>query len=431
MSTTAFAPDGSEALGRTLCSDRLRPDNREIVDFYKLDAVIDFLAGFEGTVALQLGDRFLADSMAITRHLRHHLPSCTFAIVADSTYGQGDVDEISAKHLGCGKIVFFGDGNLKQRTDTGAFFVRIEHCEFDLIEAKVAEVVTDLDDYVIVSTNVELLKRLANYNTRELDLQWTNKVHYNHAIYIGASKDDKIVAWCMQNQPDQLISIHPSTGEIKKNPFDTGRLLMQRFHLIEKAKDAERVGLVLGSNGGHQLSVQCLSRLRELSLAAGKTPYTVVVGDPTPQKLANFPELDVFVLVGSPESSILSSRGYYKPVIHPWEMAMACTGREWDGAYWANWEKMLGEEVVMELKEHDISLITGRIRTVKSQQVTANAGETSVMIKGAQEIAEMACHRIRQDKAYFGLEDDKKDGPSELRDGTTGIAQGYKREPDL
>ena len=49
MSTTAFAPDGSEALGRTLCSDRLRPDNREIVDFYQLDAVIDFLAGFEGT----------------------------------------------------------------------------------------------------------------------------------------------------------------------------------------------------------------------------------------------------------------------------------------------------------------------------------------------------------------------------------------------
>ena len=110
---------------------------------------------------------------------------------------------------------------------------------------------------------------------------------------------------------------------------------------------------------------------------------------------------------------------------------MACTGREWDGSYWANWEKMLGEEVVMELKEHDISLITGRIRTVEIQQVTANAGETSVMIKGAQEIAEMACHRIRRDKAYFGLEDDKKDGPSELRDGTTGIAQGYKREPDL
>lgn len=115
-----------------------------------------------------------------------------------------------------------------------------------------------------------------------------------------------------------------------------------------------------------------------MSLAAGKTPYTVVVGDPTPQKLANFPELDVFVLVGSPEASILSSRGYYKPVIHPWEMAMACTGKEWDGAYWANWEKMLTEEVVMELKEHDILLITEKMRTIKTQPIEQINAETSV-----------------------------------------------------
>ena len=165
------------------------------------------------------------------------MEKCTFAIVADSTYGQGDVDEISAAHLGCGKIVFFGDGNLKQRTDTGdCFNVRIEHCEFDLVEAKVAEVVAKMDNYVIVSTNVQLLKQLGDYNTKQLDLEWSNKVHYYHAVYIGSSKDDKIVAWCMQNQPDQLIAIHPVTAEVKKNPFDIGRLLMQRFHLIEKAK---------------------------------------------------------------------------------------------------------------------------------------------------------------------------------------------------
>ena len=108
---------------------------------------------------------------------------------------------------------------------------------------------------------------------------------------------------------------------------------------------------------------------------------------------------------------------------------MACTGKEWDGAYWANWEKMLTEEVVMELKEHDISLITGKVRTIKTQPIEQINPETSVMIKGAQEVAEMACHRIRRDKAYFGLEDEKKDGPSKLKDGTTGIAQGYEKEP--
>ena len=71
-----------------------------------------------------------------------------------------------------------------------------------------------MDNYVIVSTNVQLLKQLGDYNTKQLDLEWSNKVHYDHVVYIGSSKDDKIVAWCMQNQPDQLIAIHPVTGRI-------------------------------------------------------------------------------------------------------------------------------------------------------------------------------------------------------------------------
>ena len=76
----------------------------------------------------------------------------------------------------------------------------------------------------------------------------------------------------------------------------------------------------------------------------------------------------------------------------------------------------LTEEVVMELKEHDISLITGKVRTTQIQPIEQINPETSVMIKGAQEVAEMAS--IRRDKAYFGLEDEKR---SKLRDGTTGI----------
>ena len=70
----------------------------------------------------------------------------------------------------------------------------------------------------------------------------------------------------------------------------------------------------------------------------------------------------------------------------------------------------------MELKEHDISLITGKVRTTQIQPIEQINPETSVMIKGAQEVAEMAS--IRRDKAYFGLEDEKR---SKLRDGTTGI----------
>ena len=188
-------------------------------------------------MALQLNDRLLSDSMTITRHLRSALPHCTFCIVADSTYGERDIDEISARHLGCQRIIFFGDFNMKMNTTTNAFFVRLEHYTLDKIITKVDELVNgfDNDNYIVVSANGNILAKL-EHKTSLLDLNWTEKKEYDYVIYIGNQKDDKIVAWCMQNQPKQLIAINPITAEAKVNPFDTGRLLMQRFHLIEKAK---------------------------------------------------------------------------------------------------------------------------------------------------------------------------------------------------
>ena len=126
--------------------------------------------------------------------------------------------------------------------------------------------------------------------------------------------------------------------------------IKSEFQQVKFFLDAEKVGLVLGSNGGHELSLKCLSTLRKLALGSDKTPYTIVVGEPTPQKLANFPEMDIFVLVGSPEVSILPAKGFYKPVIHPWEFIMAATGKDWDGSFCANWANMLDDDMEINLK---------------------------------------------------------------------------------
>ena len=94
-------------------------------------------------------------------------------------------------------------------------------------------------------------------------------------VYIGNIKSPKISAWCLQNQPKKFVSISSSTFETEENPVDVGRILMQRFYLIEKAKDAERVGIVLGSNGGHATSGLCMDKLRKLGQEAGKTVYSL------------------------------------------------------------------------------------------------------------------------------------------------------------
>ena len=86
----------------------------------KFSEIIIFL----GYVALQMSDRLLSDSVKVVRHLRKENENCQFFVVADSTYGEGDIDEVSARHLDCGKIIFFGDSNMKTITSLDTLCIR-------------------------------------------------------------------------------------------------------------------------------------------------------------------------------------------------------------------------------------------------------------------------------------------------------------------
>ncbi len=59
-------------------------------------------------------------------------------------------------------------------------------------------------------------------------------------------------------------------------------------------------------------------------------------------KLANFLEIDVYVLVACPENSLLDSSEFYKPVVTPFEMELACNKhREWTGEYVTDFRDLL------------------------------------------------------------------------------------------
>ena len=67
---------------------------------------------------------------------------------------------------------------------------------------------------------------------------------------------------------------------------------------------------------------------------AGKKTYTMLMGKPSPAKLANLPEVEVFVMVADPQGMILDSKEYYAPIITPFEAYLAFSGEaDWDGSY--------------------------------------------------------------------------------------------------
>lgn len=58
------------------------------------------------------------------------------------------------------------------------------------------------------------------------------------------------------------------------------------------------------------------------------------MGKPSPAKLANFPEIEVFVMVAEPQGLILDSKEFLAPIITPHEALLAMTGQAFEaGSY--------------------------------------------------------------------------------------------------
>jgi diphthamide biosynthesis protein 2 len=71
-----------------------------------------------------------------------------------------------------------------------------------------------------------------------------------------------------------------------------------------------------------------------LHVQAGKKTYTLLMGKPNPAKLANFPEIEVFVMLADPQGLILDSKEYLNPIITPHEAFLAFTGKDFDAAHY-------------------------------------------------------------------------------------------------
>ena len=136
----------------------------------------------------------------------------------------------------------------------------------------------------------------------------------------------------------------PETGVLSDEATGTtqvSRVVKRRRYLIERAREARVVGIVAGTLGvaGY---LTAIANLRALIAASGRKSYTVVAGKPNPQKLANFPEIEAFVMVSCEQTALIDGRDYLQPVITPWEAEVAFThGKHWIGDVRLDFEHLL------------------------------------------------------------------------------------------
>ncbi|GAB2300274.1 hypothetical protein Dimus_034309 [Dionaea muscipula] len=327
-------------------------------------------------------------------------------VMADTTYGNCCVDEVGAAHVHADCVVHYGHTCLSPTSTIPAFFVfgkspinvsncATKICEFAFTNGKPILVLFGLEyTYAIEDIKKTLVVETSKSWSSKTDLnivwadascslinpvkdcvnsdgnlrvtgKYTNETCNAEAgttyaigglswsLPVGHKLEDFLLFWIgadnaaftnvvLRFNTCQIIRYDAAKNYIGTDLSQQRRILKRRYFLVEKAKDANMVGVLVGTLGvaGY---LHMIHQMKELITKAGKKVYTLVMGRPNPAKLANFPECDVFVYVSCEQTTLLDSKEFLAPVITPFEAMLAfSSGSQWTGAYTMEFRDLIG-----------------------------------------------------------------------------------------
>lgn len=470
-----------ETCGRTLADD--------LEEVYEIKKTVNFIQQYQSKrVALQFPDELLVDSAAIAAKLEEATGSKMF-ILGDTSYGSCCVDEVAAEHVQADSLVHYGRACLSPSTRLPVLYifgrqpVDVKSCAaafWTLYPNRLSHVVVVSDvvySYIIGSLEsllmseyphvsfssiasergslsirkTNLLPVKTDDSTQCPDAEIVKKFGRRFSIdrklglegysvfYIG-EESLTLTNFMMTWNKCAFCTFNPSSGQGRRETLNISRALMKRYYLIERARDAQVVGILVGTLGvADYLSV--IEHLKTVIQKAGKKSYIFVMGKLNAAKLANFLEVDIYVLVACPENSLLDSSNFYRPVVTPFEMDVACNrAREWTGDYITDYRDLLpGSSSHVEFPDEDpldeewtdVSLITGALRSARLSQTEANPSCTAVVHRNATlTVAEVSpAASFLDSRSWKGLEQKLGETPvTKAVQGRRGIAIAYDDE---
>jgi diphthamide synthase subunit DPH2 len=142
-------------------------------------------------------------------------------------------------------------------------------------------------------------------------------------------------------KPKACWAYHPKSQQLSTQPLlqhesHLKKFLNRRFYLIQRASLANVIGILVGTLSQKKFR-SVISTLQRQIIHSGRACYTLAVGKIHQiSKLANFAEIDCFVLVACTETSILpNEREYHVPILTPHELDVALGIRSWDTSLWS------------------------------------------------------------------------------------------------
>ena len=99
-------------------------------------------------------------------------------------------------------------------------------------------------------------------------------------------------------------------------------MLSQRYQNLQVINDAEVFGILVGTVVVKNY-LKIISHLKAVLASCGKKCYEILVGKLNEPKLKNIAVVDLYVVVGCPETSMIDSKQFMIPVVTPHEVMMA------------------------------------------------------------------------------------------------------------
>ncbi|TGJ88298.1 hypothetical protein E0Z10_g470 [Xylaria hypoxylon] len=302
-------------------------------------------------------------------------------ILADTSYSACCVDEIAAEHADADAVVHYGRACLSPtaRLPVLHIFTR-QALDYDAIAESFGQEFNGKETKAIIMADVMFQEHVApicerlkaqgynhivateiirdpsstipNRSLPSLDPASAEKhdydLHEYHLFHISTPPTSLLLSLSSRLASLRLYPTPSSpytTTTSLPDPSATPSMLRRRYALVLRLTTASIIGILVNT-----LSVKnymsTISTLREQIASAGKKSYTIVVGKLNAAKLANFAEIDGWVVVGCWESGLVDQDGLFKPVITPFELALAMQGDEsriWTGEWWGGIEGVKSE----------------------------------------------------------------------------------------
>lgn len=154
----------------------------------------------------------------------------------------------------------------------------------------------------------------------------------NAMIYIGDGRFH-LESAMIHNPEIPAFRYDPYSRKLTRERYDQQQMVNVRQDAIQTARNAKRIGLILGALG-RQGNPQTLDRLEQAFSKVGISVVKIILSEIFPQKLAMFDDIDAFVQVACPRLSIDWGYAFEKPLLTPYEAMVMLNEDTWVKDYY-------------------------------------------------------------------------------------------------